>query len=151
MPTYDIHFELDTLEAQQSGNGKVYTFKYSRAVGVKGLQKLVNRWVKCFLTTKGTDPLSPNYGTEFPSLIGSNVSRRQDFIDVAALAVNDCNAQMIAYDNYNLPPLDERLQTATLTNVVERGSDGYDVYISIKSSANSATSIMVPATAASAQ
>lgn len=147
MATYDIHFMLDPVAAQEGTNGKVYTFQYARALGVKGPQKLVNRWVKCFLTAKGSDLLNPSYGTGFPDLIGSNISRQQDFTDAVAVAMADCNTQMTAYDTLNLPPLDERLKSATLTSVNQRDASGYDVYITIANQADSRIGIIIPSTA----
>lgn len=147
MATYDIHFMLDPAAEQIGAGGRVYTFLYARALGVKGPQKLVNRWVKCFLTEKGSDLLNPSYGTGFPALLGSNVSRQQDFTDAVAVAMADCNTQITAYDTLNLPPLDERLSAALLTSVSARSDDGYDVYITIKNQAGSTTGIIIPGSA----
>lgn len=147
MATYDIHYMLDPAAEQVGSGGRVYTFRYARALAVKGPQKLVNRWIKCFLTEKGSDLLNPLYGTGFPALIGSNVSRQQDFTDAVAVAMADCNTQIAAYDNLNLPPADERLKSAILTSVSPRGDIGYDVYITISNQAGSTTGLIIPGSA----
>jgi hypothetical protein len=143
--TYDIHFQIVPEEEQEGANGRVFTFGYASAVGVKGPQKLVNRWVKCFFTLKGSDPLLRTYGTGFSELIGSNVSRPDDFTDAVALAINDCNQQITAFDQKNFPPDDERLSSAVLTSVVPRGADGYDVYVTIKNAAGALLTTLLPA------
>jgi hypothetical protein len=142
--TYDVHFQIVSKEEQVAANGKVYSFGYASAVGVKGPQKLANRWLKCFCTLKGSDLLSPEYGTEFPEIIGSNISRRQDFVDAMSLYIDDCNGQIQAFDLAQFPPDDERLASAVLTSVVPRGEDGYEVYITIKNIAGTLLTVQVP-------
>jgi hypothetical protein len=144
MATYDIHFQIVPEEEQVTANGRVFTFGYASAVGVKGAQKLVNRWLKCFCTLKGTDLLDVTYGTGFPDILGSNVSRQQDFTDAMVLFVNDCNKQIIAFDLAQFPPDDERLASAVLTNVTPRGADGYDVYVTLKNIAGTLLTVQVP-------
>jgi len=145
MPTYDVHFQLVEESEQLGANGRVFTFGYTSAVGVKGPQKLINRWTKCFCTLKGTDLLNPKYGTSFPEIIGSNISRKQDFIDAMALFIDDCNQQMIDFDAAQFPPTNERFSSAVLTSVVPRGVDGWDAYVTIKNLAGELLTIKVPA------
>lgn len=144
MARYDIHFQLVPEAEQPYSAGKVFTFGFTSAVGVRGPQKLVNRWLKCLLTAKGSDPLRPNYGTGYSDLFGSNVSRYQDFLDAVALAVNDCNGQLQAIDRAQFPPDDERLASATIASIVPRGSDGYDVYVYIRNVAGAVLTAQVP-------
>lgn len=142
--TYDVHFQMVSTQEQLSANGKVFTFGYTSAVGVKGPQKLANRWLKCFCTLKGSDLLAPEYGTIFPEIIGSNISRRQDFTDAMTLYIEDCNQQIRTFDLAQFPPLDERLASAVLTSVIPRGVDGYDVYVTIKNMAGTLLTVQVP-------
>jgi hypothetical protein len=144
MATYDIHFQLVPQAEQVYANGRVYTFGYESAVGVKGPQKLINRWLKCLFTLKGSDLLNRAYGTGFPEIIGSNISRRQDFIDAMSLFIDDCNEQIRAFDLAQFPPDDERLASAVLTSVVPRGADGYDVYVTLKNVAGALLTVQVP-------
>lgn len=144
MATYDIHFQLIPNADQVSANGRVFTFGFTSAVGVKGPQKLINRWMKCLFTLKGTDLLDDTYGTGFPEIIGSNVNRQQDFVDAMTLFIDDCNAQLIAFDLAQFPPDNERLGSAVLTSVVPRGADGYDVYVTIKNVAGELLTAMIP-------
>lgn len=145
MTTYDVHFQIVPKEEQVAANGKVYSFGYTSAVGVKGPQKLANRWLKCFCTLKGSDLLNPKYGTGFPEIIGSNISLQRDFTDAMALYISDCNDQVRAFDLKQFPPADERLASAVLTSVTPRGADGYDVYVTIKNIAGTLLTVQVPA------
>jgi len=144
MATYDMHFQLVPSEEQVSANGRVFTFGFTSAVGVKGPQKLINRWMKCLFTLKGTDLLDKAYGTGFPEIIGSNVSRLSDFTDAMTLFIDDCNSQIKAFDLAQFPPDDERLDTAIITSIVPRGADGYDTYVSIKNVAGTVLTALVP-------
>lgn len=144
MATYDIHFQLVPEAEQVSANGRVFTFGFASAKGVKGPQKLVNRWLKCLFTLKGTDLLDDAYGTGFPEIIGSNVDRQQDFVDAMTLFIDDCNGQIIAFDLAQFPPDDERLGSATLTSIVPRGVDGYDVYVTLKNVAGELLTVLIP-------
>lgn len=145
MPTsYDVHFQQVPAAEQETSSGRVFTFGYASAVGVKGPQKLINRWLKCLFTLKGSDLLDKAYGTGFPELIGSNISRRQDFVDAMALFIDDCNEQIRAFDLTQFPPEEERLASATLTSVVERGADGYAVYVTLKNGAGTVLTVQVP-------
>lgn len=144
MATYDIHFQTAPEEEQIYANGRVFTFGYASAIGVKGPQKLINRWLKCLFTLKGSDLLDKAYGTGFPEIIGSNISRRQDFVDAMSLFIDDCNEQIRNFDLAQFPPEDERLSSAVLTSVVSRGADGYDVYVTLKNVAGALLTVQVP-------
>ncbi len=143
--TYDIYYEVIPKEEQPSSYGKVVSFGYTSALGVKGPRKLANRWLKCFMTLKGTDPLNRSYGTGFADLIGSNVSRVDDFTDAMVLFVDDCNQQMRDFDNAQFPPDNERLESATISSIRALPPDGYEVYVTIKNVAGELVTIQVPA------
>jgi hypothetical protein len=144
MAKYDIHFQIVPEGEQAVSAGRVFSFGYVSALGVRGPQKLVNRWLKCFFTPRGSDPILTQYGTGFADLIGSNVSRYQDFVDAVTLFVKDCNTQLTAIDRVSTIPDDERLESAVITSVVPRGADGYDVYITIKNIAGGTITVQVP-------
>jgi len=144
MATFDVHFQLLSEAEQTVSGGRVFSFGFTTALGVKGPQKLVNRWLKCLCTLKGTDLLSPTYGTGFPELIGSNVSQQQDVIDAMALFIEDCNDQITAFDQKKFPPQDERLASAVLTSVIPRGDSDYDIYVAMKNAAGVVLNVKVP-------
>jgi hypothetical protein len=142
--TYDIHFQI--LPAEDQRSERVYGFGYTSAVGVRGPQKLINRWVKCFMTQQGSDPFSPRYGTGFPGIIGSNISSVEDVIDAVALFIQDCNEQVRGQERGTALPADERLGGATILRVVQEGPVGFDVWIGITNAVGLQTPVLLPST-----
>ncbi len=141
---FDLHFQALT-EEEQKNTFKFLTFGKPQAVGVKGLHMLVNHWVKCFLTPKGSDPSSLGYGTEFTRLIGSSVSVH-DARDVCLIAIENCNDQMAAMQTSDttLTP-SERLGTARLLRFVpDNASPGFALYVEIKNQANERLILQLP-------
>lgn len=143
MATYDIHFQL--VPAEEQTGGRYFTFGFESAVGVRGPQKLINRWLKCLLTPKGSDPSDKAYGTGFYGLLGSNITTQQDVVDALTLFIEDCNTQMRAMDRQRLAADDERLQSATLTRVVQIDESGYEAYVLIRNTANQSLTVQLPA------
>ena len=142
--SYDIHFQIIPESEQINANSRVFSFGFKSAVGIKGPQRLINRWLKCLFTTKGTDLFNATYGTGFTGIFGSNISERRDFVDMVSIFINDCSEQITALDNENFPPDDERLDSAVLTSVVPRGNDGYDVYVNLKNVAGTVVTVLLP-------
>ena len=142
MDTYDIHFEV--LPPDQQRQGKPFSFVYARAAGVKGAQKLVNRWLKCFLTKKGSDPISPSYGTGFSGLFGTNIGDLRALKGSIELFIDDCNTQIRALDIKNRPPADEKLASAALASLTPTGDSGIEVYIHIRNTAGTLATVALP-------
>lgn len=143
MATYDIYFQI-IPEEQQSGVSKFFTFGFKSAVGIRGPQKLINRWLKCLMTPKGSDPFDPNIGTGFPGLIGSNIYNFQDLTDAVVLFIEDCNEQILTWDKLYLPPDDERLLSATLVRLEPRNTDGFDAWVQIQNVAGTVVTLTLP-------
>ena len=141
---YDIYFSITDVDTQLN-TGQLFTFGFTSAVGVQGPQKLVNRWVHCFLTPKGSDPLDLGYGTECAGLIGSNTPSVRDAVDALALYIDDCNEQITAIDRRIFPPDNERLQSAELVKVVLLEPDGLQAYVEIKNIAGQKVTLPLPA------
>jgi len=130
MPEYDIHFQ--PVEASAVRGYKTFTFGFKAALKVDGPQALVNRWVKTFMTPKGSDPLDSTIGTTFAEMIGANITQITDELkDVAMLAVIDANEQVKNQDVEGLFPDNERLLSATLYDFVQ-SVDGIELWVEIK-------------------
>jgi hypothetical protein len=132
---FDIH--IQTLpEAEQRDTFKFMSFGFDASIGVKGFQQLINIWLKCFLTPKGSDPTDTTYGTPFANLIASNLPI-QDARDVVVLSVDDCNEQVFAFQKTDATlTATERLAEAKLINYVEdRSAPGLTATIEIKNQA----------------
>lgn len=143
--SYDIHVEVIPFDPIDGlPNGKLFTFGYRNPLAVQGAQKLINKWIKCLLTKRGSDLFDKEYGTGFIDLIGSNISNVADVSDAVLLFVDECNSQVQAMDVTSRPPDAERLQTATVYQILENGSDGFEVYVYIKNYAGSQFSLTLP-------
>lgn len=144
MPRFDIHFQALT-EQEQIDTFKFVSFGYNPAIAVKGFQMLINHWLKCFLTPRGSDPSDLLYGTDFTKLIGSNVSL-SDGRDVTAVAIDQCNEQIFAFQANDLTlTATERLASAELTNYVEDASaPGFHAYVELKNQANERLVLNIP-------
>lgn len=140
--TYDIYYALLTEEQQTTG--KLFSFVFQSAVGVRGPQKMMNRWLKCFMTTKGTDPTDLDYGTGFNALFFSNVSQIKDIQDMVSVYIDDCTTQIKAFDRkYAIAP-DERLQSAVLENILPDGEDGVVIRVVLRNQSGAAFPLELP-------
>jgi hypothetical protein len=143
MPTFDVHFQ--PMESSLQLQGKGYSFGYTSPIAVAGPQKLINRWVKCFLTARGSDPHNKTYGTLFPTLYGSNITSYQDLADAIHVSVDDCNQQIATQDRVNQAPDDERLQAGAVEQIIPNSAgDGFDVYISVTNVAGLTVTLQLP-------
>lgn len=140
MAGYDLYYQ----SLQNPLGIKVFTTGFNRSVGVKGPMKLVLQWLKLFMTTKGSDPIRPESGTDFPNLIGSNIKSKTDLRDVVLLSIQACNKQIEAIQKLTQPDQNESLKTAVLTKFELTGSDGFDAYVSISNLADEEITIKLP-------
>jgi hypothetical protein len=127
---YDIHFQpVDPPDVQ---GYKVFTFGFTSALKVQGPQSLVNRWVKTFLTPRGSDLLDKKAGTDFASLVGANISKvTTELQDLATLSIIDASEQVKVQDLEGLYPADSCLMSAVLLDFVQAG-DSIELWVEIK-------------------
>ena len=103
-------------------------------LAVEGLQALVNRWLKTFLTPKGSHPWRRTEGTEFYQLIGGNVASLRGTEALVIEAVDDTSDQVMAQDRAEpTRPASERLQHAGLVRFVEVPPASIEFWVSIRS------------------
>lgn len=139
---YDFYFQAKKPEDVHGF--KFFTSGFERTIAVRGLWKLTCQWLKRFMTPKGSDPLRPEEGTEFPKLIGSNITSMQDVRDVVLLAIEDCNEQMKTAQRLSQPDPDEMLRTAVLTSFEVTSEDGFDAYVTLSSLAGGSLTVKLP-------
>jgi hypothetical protein len=145
MPRYDTYIELRPTEEQSVRSG-TYQFGYTKPIAIKGFQKLINKWAKCFLTPEGTDLSDRTYGSPFPNLIGSNITSREDVSDVVQIAVDKTNVKIQEYQAAD-PPEDPReiLDDAELESIVfDTAGTGVEVYIRIRNQAGELLRVQLP-------
>jgi hypothetical protein len=132
----DIHFQPTAVSETYSN--KVFTFGFTSALKVQGLQFLVNRWVKTFMTPVGSDPLSPESGTSFAALIGVNINQNNpDIEDAVVLAVDDTNEQLAEQENISSYSAEESLGYAKLVTLrYDPASSSVNIWIELSNKLN---------------
>jgi len=140
---YDIHIE--GVEISEIKGAQFLTFgPYPTPWGVKGLQKMVDRYVKCLCTPKGTDISDRNYGTQLLSLFLGNIDPRS-VMQLIELAVVDAESIIREYDVDNGANDEERLASVTLERVApDVDGTGYILTILLKNVAGTTVRVMVP-------
>jgi len=142
---YDIHFQLQPDTVQ--GYGRLFSFAYSTAKGVRGFQKTINQWLKCLLTRRGSDVADKNYGTDFPNIFDSNVVSVSDTTERLTLALDDATTQILAFQrtqsSVDLTD-DERLANASILGIVPLDASSYTVYVLLRSVLNQDVKIVLP-------
>jgi len=148
--TFDTYIELLPAEEQSVLTG-TYTYGYTKHLGIKGFQKLINRWAKCFLTQEGTDLSDRDYGTAFISLVGSNITTRSDLAELVQIAVEKTNNTLRRYQNAN--PSDdptESLDDAALESLnILLDSAEIEVFVRIRNQAGQVLRVSLPPTSTS--
>lgn len=141
---FDIHIEPLPAETQITSN-KLIGFGFTSTVGIKGFQMLINNWLRCFLTARGSDPADLTYGTIFATLPGSNTSF-VDAQDISNLAVHQCNQQIVfIQSNDRTLTASERLSSAKIINFVEHPElPGLELFIEIKNTAQELLVFSIP-------
>lgn len=139
---YDIHLQL--VSAAQYKGTKFYSFGPERSVAVRGLQALVNMFVKYLLTPIGSDHTDLSYGTQLTSLLGSNVTA-DDAQDVLQLSVEKTVTAIQGWQRAKQVPPEERLLSATVTGFVSIPSaPGFAAQIYIQNVAGQGLKVLLP-------
>jgi len=114
------------------GGFKCMEFGFTAAMKVTGFKALIDRWIKTFLTPKGSDPLYPDEGTSVGALIGANISKvTTDLRDIVTMSITKANEQIQRQDIEGFYDDVMRLKSATLDRLVT-SADGIEVWITIE-------------------
>jgi len=124
---FDLHFDLVNPTDQEARNA-TFDLNPSRPTSVAGPQKLLNRFLKAFLTTRGSNPLHRKDGTEFTSLVTGNVEDPADVETAVMLMVQDAYEQIRGIDQRS-PWLaaNERLRAADLKTFAQIGPTRFEI------------------------
>lgn len=139
----DIHIQI--INPDEQTFGEVLTFDFADVITVTGFQALMNRWLKTFLTPKGTDPVDKSRGTEFAYLRGSNVSGKLSLQPLLTEYVEDASAQVRAADRKSpkLPP-ESRLRTAAIIQIVELDKTRVEFWVELTNDAGLRMNVLIP-------
>lgn len=141
--SFDIHFE--GIGPLLPASPRFLTFgDYPRTLAVRGVQKMVNKFIKCLCTPVGTDLGDRAYGTRLMSLFLGNVSAAQAR-PLVVLAINEAAKTVQGYDVVNAPDSDERLSSAVLeTFTVDEENNGFTLTVLLKNAAGTTVRVRVP-------
>ena len=141
--SFDIHFE--GLPQGQTRGFEFLTFgDYPRHVGIRGIQKLVNRVIKCMMTPKGSDISDTEYGTNLMQAFQGNV-QPTTLTELATMAVRDTELKIREYDSQKASPTDERLADIEIDNViVDPGGTGVELRIIVRNAAGTRALSAIP-------
>lgn len=145
---FDIYFQSYTTDDWPGT--KPFNFGQTRSLGIAGLQKLVNMFLKYLMTPIGTDPLDLDAGTALPMLIGSNVDSN-DVQETLQIAVETTVGALIAIQSKQSPPDDEALAGASVTDfILIPALPGFSAQIYIQNVAGAGLTFLLPALTAGA-
>ena len=141
--SYDIHIE--GVEVSEIKGSRFMSFgPYPTPWGVKGLQKMINRYVKCLCTPKGTDISDRDYGTQLLSLFLGNIDSRT-VLQLAESAVAEAQSTIQAYDVDNGAEDDERLASVSVEQLgANTEGTGYTMSLLLRNVAGTTVRVMVP-------
>lgn len=125
----DVHIQL--IDPSEQGWRSIFTFGPTGPRAVTGSIKLLNRWIKVFMTPVNSHPVRRNEGTKFSSLIRSNVNFSLVQPDILE-AVDDATEQVRAEDRRtpSRPP-DEAIQSATVVRFNLVGASGVEFWVEV--------------------
>lgn len=139
---YDLHIE--GLTGTAHGIRFLSFGSYDKIQGVQGIQKLVNQFLKCLCTPKGTDLSDKNYGTVLMSMFMSNVDPGT-LKQMAAIAVSDAEDQIRQFNTSNASPTSERIFGAALEQIaIDTSANTLDMSVLITNNAKTTVRLLVP-------
>lgn len=138
----DLHIQLIDPSAQTPS--KLFTLGPEPRT-VEGPQKLANRWLKLFLTRKGSHPSRREEGTEFVNLIGGNFadlpSVEADVLD----AIDDATEQLRTADRAApYRPANERILSSSLVQFVQLPPSGVEFWVALTNVARERITVLIP-------
>ncbi len=141
--SYDIHIE-GIAEAGVT-NAQFLTFgNYQKVVAVRGIHKLVSRFIKCFMTPLGTDISDPDYGTSLLAAFMGNVDPRT-LRSLASRAVTEAVDSIQQYDAEYDRDDDEVLSDVEVQDVlIDDSNTAVVIYLKIENAAGTVATVTVP-------
>lgn len=137
-----IHLQLIDPDAQ--GAGAVFTFGGQTRL-VDGKYKALGLWLLTFMTAKGSDPLDAAAGTEFPLLLGSNLSDPEELEGVLHTYVDDATEQVRAIQAKTpYLTLDERVRNAVVTQFKVLSPGRFEIWVELQVESGARVSTLIP-------
>lgn len=126
-PRFDIF--LDVSGSVVEGENQLLSFGTGEEQFSRGFYKGAIMWLKCLITTQGTDLSDLSYGTAFSAAIGGSIRDIQDVEDLAFLAVSDTTTKIQEYQNEAGASSAERIVGAEIVDVAALSADAFTITI----------------------
>ncbi len=110
-----------------------------------GVQKVAQAFAYCLFTTRGSDPIRPNFGTEFTTVaLSSNISKDPTIIvREVSTSIKEAEKQVKILVNGANRDIASQLESARLITV-DAKEDGITVHIRIITRAGEKAAVAVP-------
>jgi hypothetical protein len=139
---FDIHIEGLPISRVHGSRGIGFG-DYALHIGVMGPQKMVDRFMKCFLTPIGSDLTDKEYGTPVASALGNSIGSTT-LAQLVHMSAQQVVTTLQRYDSLYDTPDDERLVLASIEQLeVTAAGDGFDAYVRLQNAAGTTVLIMV--------
>lgn len=140
--TYDL---LLVATPQGYPVGPVVFYMGNEPKKITGIQKVAQMFLKTLLTTKGSDVINYNLGTNFPNLtVGANqTADDQTFLADVATTINDAAAQTKNFFSSNLGDIASQLDNATIQGMTTQGG-ALTMYVQLTTVAGTTAAIAIP-------
>lgn len=110
---------------------------------VTGLQKVVQKFLYCLFSSKGTDAMYPERGTELPDLLRGGNLHSQGYVEsMISEAVRDASTQVASQTSFETD-LSSKLDSVTI-NEVQIGITSVAIALTIHTAAGVDAPIYVP-------
>ena len=140
---FDIHIE-GVPQGEVRGSRFLTFGDYDRTLAVQGPQKMVDRYLICLCTPKGTDISYSEYVTDLMNMFLCNVDKRS-LQQLVSLAVRDAEYRIELYYVDNGAPTDERLAGVFIESLEEDTANiGFDLTLVLSNVAGTKVRVLVP-------
>lgn len=131
---------LPTLSNKQ----RMFTFGNPHT-SVSGVQAMMQRWVKIFMTPINSHPLRRNEGTGFYALVHNGQSDLTRVQSLLAQEVEAAAEQVRQMDRRTLTrPANERLRSATLSQFVRISPASAEFWVELSNMAGETAQVLLP-------
>lgn len=140
---FDIHIEGMPLGVATSVRSITFG-AYPRSLGVRGPQKMVDRFLKCLMTPIGSDLSDPEYGTPLAAaLLRSTVPEALQSLAVRSVAAAE--EKIREYDStYGLPER-ERLRSVRIDQIhIDSEGQGVVLELTLENTAGEVVKTLLP-------
>ena len=138
-------YDIDFVNFTDQGIQGLAQFNFgTRTNKTTGLVKAVNKFIKIYLTDKGSDPYNKELGTFSDDLRSMGASSDAELQAFISSQVADALAQLKVIQATNAFPRDENITQATLVSLTRVNSESITYKIKVLSEAGEYATVLLP-------